>query len=256
MAYNSYSNNKDANKPFEPSIYSPYRFNNAESEIDKTCLTFGVWKQMLKISISPKKEGTEEIQFDMEKGLTVYLNHSKAKILSTEIQNFLRDPDTYTGSGVPSGQGIITISNGAELGGINPVLIIRKVDDTGSVISSIAYEFKKDYYFSVRNYTGGTEFSKENDTYKNLEIEEMIRLLEEYCDAMTYMTAYSVMDANKWNEHRTSSRLLAIAEKLGVEVNRSSSKGSGYSSTSFFSSAGSSMSAGDGYTSASIDDID
>lgn len=255
MSYNSYSNNKDANKPFEPSIYSPYRFNNAESEIDKTCLTFGVWKQMLKISISPRKEGTEEIQFDMEKGLTVYLNHSKAKILSNELKNFLRDPDTYSGSGVPSGQGIITISNGAELGGTSPVLIIRKIDDTGNVVSSFAYEFKKDYYFSVRNYTGGTEFSRESDSYKNLEIEEMIRLLEEYCNAMTYMTAYSVMDVNKWNDHRVNSKLNAIAEKLGVEVNRTSSRGSSYSSTSFFSSAGSSSSS-DGYTTASIDDID
>lgn len=254
-SYNNNFNNKDTNKPFEPNLYTPYRFNNAESSVDKTCLTFGIWKQALKIGIFPRKENTEEVLFDMDNGLTVYLNHSKAKMLANEIRNFLRDPDTYTGSGVHSGQGVITISNGAEFGVHTPILVIRKLDDTGNVVSSFAYEFKTNYYFSIRNYTGTTDFIKETDSYNNLEIEEMLTMLDEYCAAMTYMVAYSVMDANKYNDDRIMKRLNACAEKLGVEINRSSSSGSKFSSASnFFNNAG--TNSHESYTSATLDDID
>ena len=255
MAYNSYNNNKEANKPFEPSVYSPYRFNNTESSIDKTCLTIGVWNRMLKITISPRKENTEEVVFDIEKGLTVYLNHSKAKILANEMRNFLRDPDTYNGSGVPSGSGIISISNGSEFGVDTPVMVIRKLDDTGNVVSSFAYEFKRGYYFSVRGYNGGRNFVKETAAYDKLEIEEMILILDQYCEAMTYMFAYSVLDVNKYNEDRMNKKLNSIAEKLGVEVNRGNSRpGSNFSSsTSFFNNSSSNS---ESYTPATLDDID
>lgn len=256
MAYNSYSNNKDANKPYEPTVYSAYRFNNGESSVDKTCLTFSVWKQMLKIGISPRKEGSEEMVFDMDKGLAVYLNHNKARILANELRNFLRDPETYNGCGVPSGQGIISISNGNEFGANTPVLAIRKLDESGNVVSSFAYEFKTGYYFSIRNYNGGMQFTRETASYDTLEIESMILLLDEYCKAMTYMLAYSIMDANKYNNDRTYKQLTSIAEKVGVEVGRSSSKGSNYSSsTNFFNNAAAATS-DTSYTSASLDDID
>lgn len=259
MAYNSnYSNNRNADKPFEPTVYSPYRFNNAESEIDKTCLHFDVWNKSLKISIYPRKDG-EEIQFDKEKGVSVYLNHTKAAIFASEIRNFLKDPVNYSGVGVNAGQGVITISNGTELGYNNPVLIIRKLDDTGTVLASFAYEFKSNFWFSIRNYTGGVDFVKNYEDYKSVEIEEMLLLLDEYCKAMTYMVAYSVLDTNKRNNDFISKRLSAIAEKLGIETfNRSGSKN--YSNaSSFFNNAGtvSGSEDGGGYIPpATIDDID
>lgn len=256
MAFNSYSNNKDANKPFEPNVYSGYRWNNAESAVDKTCMTTGYWKQMLKIGIFPVKDtNSDNVTFDMDNGIMVYLNHAKAKMFADELRNFLRDPITYNGVGVPSGSGIITISNGKEFGVNNPIFVIRKLDEVGKVVSSFAYEVKSDYYFSIRNYTGEKNFSKETESYKNLEIEEMIMVLDEYCKAMTYGTAYSIMDANKYNYDRLLGRANAIAEKLGVETNRTSSRGSSFnSSTSFFNSAGSTSN--DGYSTATIDDID
>ena len=256
MAYNSYSNNKDANKPFEPNVYTAYRWNNAESNVDKTCMTTGIWKQLMKIGIFPIKETNgDNISFDMENGLIVYLNHAKAKMLANELRNFLHDPDTYNGVGVSSGQVTITISNGSEFGTKNPIFVIRKVDDVGNVTSSFAYEVKSDYYFAIRNYTGGREFSKEIETYRNLEIEEMIMVLEDYCKSMTYAVAYSMMDANKYNYDRALGRINSIADKLGIEVNRTSTKGSGFSSsTSFFNNAGNTSN--DGYSTATIDDID
>lgn len=258
MAYNSYSNNKDANKPFDPTTYTAYRFNNGESSVDKTCLIFNMWKQNLKVSIYPRKQNTDEMVFDMENGISVYLNHSRARILAEELKNFLRDPDLYNGAGITANSGVITISNGAEFGVKSPVLVLRKVDDTGNVVSSFAYEFKQDYYFALRGYTGGKEYSKDHESYKYIEIQCMITMLEEYYKAMTYAIAHTVMDANRYNHERLQSRLNAVADKLGVEVGaRNSSRGSSYSnSSSFFNNSSAANSSNDGYTAATLDDID
>lgn len=258
MSYNSYSNNKEYNKPYDTNTYTAYRFNNGESLVDKTCITCSMWKQNLKIGIFPRKDNIDEMAFDMDNGLVVYLNHTKARILAEEIKNFLRDPETYNGCGVPSGQGIITISNGSEFGTTSPVIVIRKLDETGNVVSSFAYECKKDFYYAVRGYNGGKEFVNDYDTYKNLELECLVTMLEEYYKAMTYAIAHSFMDANRYNHDRLQSRLNAIAEKLGVDVSRgNSSKGSNYSSaTSFFNNAGKATGSSESYTPATLDDID
>jgi hypothetical protein len=257
MAFGSYSNNKNANKPYEPDVRCPIRFNNTESTVDKTCLTFGYWKQMLKITISPMKENNgDEISFDFDNGISVYLNSVKARMLANEIDLFILNPDKYTGSGLVTGQGVITISNGSEFGVTHPVLVIRKLDDAGNVISSFAYEFKHDYYYSIRNYSGGKEFSKETELYNMVEVDQMRSVLEEYTKAMSYAVAYSVVDANKFSNDRTYKTLNSIAEKLGVQV-ASSSKGSRFSSsTSFFNSASSESTSTENFTPATLDDID
>lgn len=262
MAFGNYSNNRDANKPFTPTIYS-YRMNNAESSIDKTCLTFSMWNRNLKITIAPRKDNTEDVIFDMDRGISCYLSHTKAYMLANEIRNFLRDPDNYTGCGVVSGQSVITISNGKELGANSAVLIIRKTDESGIVSSSFAYEFKKDYHFSVRNYSGGREFIRETASYSNIEIEECLIVLEEYYKAMTNMIAYSVIETTNYTTDRIQTTLRALAEKMGVDVPRSS-RSTGYSSaTNFFNNAanynggGSYANESNGsHPSATLDDID
>ena len=94
MAFNSFNNqNGNQNKTPELTVYSSYRMNNAESEIDPTCLTFRFWKNNICIGIFPKKNtGNDEIQFDMDDGITIYLSHTKARILANEIRLFLKDP--------------------------------------------------------------------------------------------------------------------------------------------------------------------
>lgn len=258
MAYGNYSNNKDANKPFDPVTFSAYRMNNGESSVDKTCISMSLWKQMLRIGIFPRKENTDEMVFDMDAGIMVYLNHSKAKIFANELRNFLRDPALYNGAGVPSGTGIITVSNGSEFGSKNPVIVIRKLDEIGNVTSMIAYEIKSDFYYAIRGYDGGKDFTKDTETYRNLEIEEMILMCEEYCKAMTYAVAHTVRDNMRYDVDRIKNNLSSIAEKLGVETNRTSSRGSSYnSSTNFFNNAGSNgYSSSESYTPATLDDID
>lgn len=257
---NTYNNNQGANKTPEFSMYSNYRMNNAESKVDQTCITFRYWKTNLCIGIFPRKNtGNDEVvSFDMDNGITIYLSHTKARIFKHEIELFLKDPVTYNSVGVPSGSAAITISNGAEYGKDNPVVTIRKVSETGEVVSSFAYEFKRDYHYSIRNYDG-KNFDQIYDDYQNIEIEQLVTLLDEYCKAVTNAVAFTVMDQRKYSFNRVENKINAIANSLGVEIsggNNGSQKSynSSYFNNSPSNSGGSSSNVA--YGSATIEDLE
>lgn len=255
----TYNNNQQNKQQPEFSLYSNYRMNNAESKIDATCITFRFWRTNLCIGIFPRKNtGNDEVAFDMDNGITIYLSHTKARILKHELELFLKDPIAYNAVGVPSGQAAITISNGAEYGKDNPVLTIRKVSETGEVVSSFAYEFKRDYHFSIRNYDGKT-YDQAYDDYQNIEIEQLISLLDEYCKASTGAIAFSVLDQRKYSHQRVENKIDAIASSLGVEIAKSGGNGQRKYNNTFFNSNNSNggSSAGEAsYTQATIDDLE
>ena len=261
----TYNNNQGGNRSTTPEItvYSNYRMNNAESKIDPTCMTFRYWKSNLCIGIFPRKNtGNDEISFDMDNGITIYLSHTKARILKNEIEMFLKDPVTYNSVGVPSGQAAISISNGSEYGKDNPVITIRKVSETGEVLASFAYEFKTNFHYSIRNYDG-KNFDSVYEDYKNIEIEQLITVLDEYIKASTNAIAFTVMDQRKYSFARLDSKIEAIANSLGVDIAKSGSSNRRYSGTSFFNNnsgsdnSNSNYSAGSvSYGSASIDDLE
>ena len=260
----TYNNNQGVNKATanDITIYSGYRMNNAESKVDATCLTFRFWKSNLCIGIFPKKNtGNDEIAFDMDNGITIYLSHTKARILKHELELFLKDPVNYNAVGVPSGQAAITISNGSEYGKNNPIITIRKVTDTGEVVASFAYEFKTNYHYAIRNYDG-KHFDNAYDDYKNIEIEQFITVLDEYVKASTNAYAFSIMDQRKYSFARLESKIEAIASSLGVDIAKSSTSNGRYGNSSYFnngsnsSNSSSSYSSGVSYGSATIDDLE
>lgn len=257
----SLGNTYNSNTPRKPNdmltVYSNFRMNNGESTIDPTCLTFRYWKSNLCIGIFPRKNtGNEEIAFDMDNGITVYLSHSKAQVLKHELELFLSDPVTYNGSGVPTNQGVITISNGSEYGKNTPVLTIRKVNDTGDVVASFAYEFKRNYHYSIRGYDG-YNFTKVFDDYQDLEIRQLITILDEYVKASTNAVAFSVMSQRQFSAVRMENKLDAIANSLGVDIGAKSNSGR-YSKSSYFDKSNSSSGGASSNTTtyASIDDIE
>lgn len=262
---NTYNNNQGRSNTPELTVYSGYRMNNAESKIDATCMTFRFWKSNLCIGIFPRKNtGNDEIAFDMDNGITIYLSHTKARILKHELELFLSDPIKYNSVGVPSGQAAISISNGSEYGKNNPVITIRKVAETGEVVSSFAYEFKTNFHYAIRNYDG-KNFDSAYEDYKNIEIEQLITVLDEYVKASTNAIAFTVMDQRKYSFTRLESKIEAIASSLGVDTAKSSNNNRGrYTSTSYFnnnssanSDNGNGYSAGSvGYGSATIDDLE
>ena len=257
----TYNNNQNSNRNTpEVTVYSGYRMNNAESQIDATCLTARFWKTNLCLSINPRKNtGNDEVTFDMDNGITIYLSHTKARILKNELELFLKDPVTYNCSGVNSGAAVITISNGVEYGKNTPVLTIRKLNDESQVVASFAYEFKSNYYFALRNYDG-KNYNTAADEYKNIEIEQLITLLDQYVLSATGAQAFSVLDNGKFATARTNAKIDAIAASLGVELPGSSNGQKKYNNHTHFninSNSGSSYpSSSASYGTATLDDLE
>ena len=264
MAFGTYNNNQTTkSNDLGVTVYS-YRMNNAESEVDATCLNFRFWKNSLCIGIYPRKQtGNDDVSFDMDNGITIYLSHTKARMLKNEIELFMKDPVAYNSVGVPSGTAAITISNGAEYGKNTPFVTIRKLSENGEIVGSFAYEFKTHYHFSLRNFDG-KNFDREYDAYDNIELLEMLTVLDEYVKASTKAVAFTVMDERKYSFDRVDKKIDAIAQALGVETARSYSNGNRYSKNSFFnnpangnnSSGSSNFSSGVSYGSATMEDLE
>lgn len=261
---NTYNNNTRSNDVYSPTVYSPYKMTNAEGEVDKTRISFNFWNNTLKISISPRKDTigpNGEISFDYQNGISIYLNYTKARILAEEIKNFIKDPVTYDNSGVPSGQGLITVSRGTEFNSPSPIIVIRKIDENGNVMSSFAYQTKHDYHYAVRGYNENGEFNKETESYKNIELLQFVTILEEFYKAATGAIAYTVLDQFKWEHNHMREWRNSVSAKLGIDTGyNKGSNGGNYSSSSYFNNSSgrsndSSASSG-GYTRATLDDID
>lgn len=265
MYTNNYSNNQQTgNKQSSPTTYSAYKFNNAESDIDPTCLSFKYWKNNLLVGIYPKKNNGGDIPtFDMDNGITIFLSHTKARILKNEIEMFLKNPTEFKTRGVNSGSCVIYISNGIEYGKNAPVVTICKLSEDNKVVGSFAYEFKRDFHFSIRDYDGKSDnFSRDFNSYQNIEIEQFITLLDEYCKAYTHAVASTVMDQRSYSAKRMEDKINAIAQGLNIELPNGNRRS--YNNNSYFNGNGnnqsdesSSYGSGDvGFGSASIDDLE
>ena len=219
--FNTYNNNSQAGKP-SVNVTSAYRWYNDESTIDPTRLTAKMWGNSLQLELAPKKNdggNGEFAEFDDKNTVKIFLNHTKARMLYNEILNFLNDPEKYNSSGVTSGTGLITISNGKEFGTNKTCLIIRRLDpESGMVTSSFAYEFRTNYHYSIRNYNERSNaFEKEFASYDSLELDQLLTLLQSYYEAMTNTIAFSVLNAMNY-DNKTNYKLDGICEALGVQV--------------------------------------
>lgn len=251
MLGDSYNNNKNDRKVNnDPTVYSPYKFTNPDG-VDPSALTISFWGSTMKVSISPKKATNNgDVSFDYENGISIYLTHTKARILAEEIRAFMNGK--INSCGVDTNKGFISISNGKEFGVDSNLLVIRSFDtENNKVSSSYAYEFKKNYHYAIRNFDEKT-IDFEKAYYDNLEIEQFVTILEEYYKAMTYAISFTVLDQNKFNNSRMNTKLDSIATKLGVEYTNKSSGNSG--GGSFFNNREGNSSSS--FKSGSIDDLD
>ena len=228
--------NNNNNERFQPTVYCPIKLKNTECEKDPSELSFSYWKNLLKISISPMITGdtnTPYASFDHKNQGTVHLTHDKARILYAEIMEFLKDPDAYNNMGVPSGAtGLISISNGKEFGVNSPILVIRKINqETGCVESSYMYQFKTNYA-SVRNFDESTQ-KFDRCIYEQIEIYVLMDILKSYYESMSYSTAYTVINANQYNDSRYNTKLDLLMDKLGIERKQPKASSGGYNSSYF-----------------------
>lgn len=267
MPYGNYSNNGNKKVgPYDPTVYSPYKFNNARSSVDQTQLSCQFWNNSLRIMISPKNTDSPEDQptFDSKNSISIYLNHMKARMLAEVLRKFLEDPEANDNTGVVAGSSFISFSTGKDFSSKFPLVIIRKVDESGNITSSFAYEIKGDYHFAVRGFTEKSNGKFDQEFFPMIELQCLLTVLEQFYMAETRAYAYSVLDTFKFDQYRTSMKLNRIGEKLGLDMNVSSNGSSrGSSSTSYFSrnNGASSSSSGSNdeygsYSSATLDALE
>lgn len=248
MLGEKYENNKK-NKGYQPNVYSRYVLANSESPIDPSKASFTFWNGLLKVAVAPFIESKSEYDYDNEGA--VYLSHFKAKALLEDLKVFIKDMEKINSVGVPTKDGLLSVSNGIEIHGeLKPCIIIRKLDEDGSVKSSYMYEFKSSYHYTIRNFEEGGSFDK--IFHDNLELLLFMDLLDEYYRATSGAYAYSNMDYGRFGNSIMNTKLDSIAEKLGIEYkgkkNYGGNKGK---SNSVFDGA-----KGRSYESKGLDDID
>lgn len=210
---NNYDNNKK--DQYMPVYYSSYNTGNPEG-IDPSALSYSFYNRMLKISISPVKMNSgDKVSYDHENAASVWLTHTKARLLHAEILKVLNGE--ITNGGVPTGtEGLIRFCDGKELGVNNYCLIINKVNEAGEVTSSYAYEFKTKHHYAVENYDP-KDSSHKKAYFNDLEIQQLLDMLEQYYVAMTGAMAYSVMDANRFTTNTNNTKIDLIMSKMGID---------------------------------------
>ena len=225
--FGSYGNNNQVS----PTLYGLSLFNK-NSTVDKTMISFSMWKTTIKVAIFPLIESEDDqIRYDRKNGVAIYLPPMKAAMFASILKDFKDNPTANHSRGVASGQNLITIedparSNGFNKPGANPVIVIRKINpDNGTMESSYAYEIRTDNTMVINQYNEKTgAFNKDLTTFKNMELDMIITQLEEYMKAMTNATAFAVTEA-------LYPTLDKIGSKLGIDINSSP-----YKNTSYFSS--------------------
>lgn len=253
MSLGNYNNSKQ--KYQDPTVYSGYRFSNPTSKVDATSISCSFWRKSLKISIAPKKKSNDDtIAWDYDNAISIYITHTKARILAEEIKKFIKEPDKYNNVGVNSGSGVIVVANGSKYGTTNPVIIISKIDnETGKTESNIAYETNSDnYHYGLENFDD-EKFTFSKTYYNNLELEQLVTLLTQYYISMCGALAYSVVDEMKYTDNKMTNMLKGIAENLGVDTGY---KKNNYNSSNSIFNKDNKDNNNNPYSQSSIDDIE
>lgn len=242
MAYESNFGNNGGNnrqEEFRATFYSPVRLRNPESEVDPSELSFRFWKGLLGIIIAPKlaKSNTEYNQYDNENAIQVYINHTKARMLYAEMAKLKENPDAYNSVGINSGStGLISVSNGKEVGVAGPVLILRKLDQNGTINSSYMYEFNRDFHYSIRNFDEST-LKYDKNYFDWIEYDEFMQTLKSFYENANMIQAFGVVDSARREFNRLHSKLNPIMEKMGIERYERNNRGGNGGGKSFFDKA-------------------
>ena len=225
------------NQQVSPTLYG-FTIANRDSTVDKTMLSFSMWKTTIRLGIFPLIESDDDqLRYDKKNGVSIYLTPVKAHIFAELIKKFMEDPKTYHGKGVYSGANLVTIEDPTRSEGFNkpagnPVIVVRKINpDTGIVEISYAYEVRSDTGTIITDFNEKTrEFNKDTEMYKFIELDMIITQLEEYYKAMTNNVAFTVSDA-------LYTPLDKMAGKLGLDF--AASTYTSYKTSYFTGGAGS-----------------
>ena len=224
MALGNSSYGGNNNQRQESTYYSRLRFADRESG---KSVRIKYWKGMMVISIA--KGGENENGFKVDDLASVYLSPTKANVLKQALIEFVADKKHVpvgVNVGISETQTCVTFwheENGAV------TMAIAKIDGSGKRESEETFTFaaEYDYYLEFKDYAK-IKFDKHYQ--QDLQLSSLIIALGEYFDGMCGGIAYSVMDYNRFDNFRTTTKLNAIMDKLGIQRQSSYSGGGGENS--------------------------
>ena len=83
-AFGSYGNQNQVS----PTLYG-YSLFNKESTVDKTMMSFSMWKTTIKLAIYPLIESDDDqIKYDRKNGIAIYLTPQKAMMFALLLKEF------------------------------------------------------------------------------------------------------------------------------------------------------------------------
>lgn len=219
---NNYRYNGERREMYRPTVYGIALNNTTEQAIDKSSLSFSMWKSTIKISIAYPlaNQGTAEYtQWDRDNAGVIYLTPTKASMFAEILERFIENPEKYTGYGVAAGKSLITISDGSEGNKAGHwCIIIRQVNtETGKCEKIYGYEIKKDYSV-IYGYDNSGNYKKDSSLFENKELMMVIDQLKDYARNANNAIAFSVIDNMSWNNEHLMSTLTKIAEGVGVNL--------------------------------------
>lgn len=217
---------------FSPTVFSGFTLYNPISKIDKTSMSFSMWKSTLKISIVPVIE-TESVnetpKYDYKNSISIYLTPIKAHLFAEILTAFKKEPIKYTNYGISTPQSIITVdvpkTFGKDYDGT--VISIRRVGENGNIEASYSYECSSDNFSAVVGFNtkNPKEFTQDTEIFKNEEVDAIIHQLNSYYEAMSNANAFATVNV-------LYPYLDKIAAKLGVDLSNNTRK----NSSGFFTS--------------------
>jgi hypothetical protein len=205
-----------AQEPWSPTV-SGIALYNPTSKIDKTCITFSMWKTTIRVSIVPAIEsGTDEApRYGYKNGVNIWLTPQKANQFAQILKGYRDNPDQFDNYGVATSQAIITVDKPDTFGypGRGPVISIRRVSEEGNVELSYSYECNIDGTSAIVgfNVNNPKAFKQDTSHFQNIELDSIITQLEQYYLAMTNATAFSVLS-------QVYPYLDKIAAKMAVDL--------------------------------------
>lgn len=237
------------NQRQESSYYSRLRFVDNESG---KSVRIKYWKGLMSISIAKSVE--VENAYKIDDIASIYLSPLKARVLANALEEFVTDkkhPAVGVNVGITETQTCITFWYNDD-GSIS--MAIAKIDGSGNKESEEIFKFAIDYDFYLE-YKDYSKMKFEKKFAENSQVNSIIIALREYFNGICGGVAYSVMDFGKFELSRTTTKLNAIMDKLGIQRQSSSYSASG-GENSYFNKQGAAP-AGSTYSDHhSADDLD
>jgi len=213
MAFNTYNNN---DKKQMTAVYGQAVMANSESKICASRFSISYLNGLMKLSIALKNSDNSQgyATYDNSNAVTVFLPHTKAKMLNDMI-TFMRKDKSVHNVCMELRGGLFKVSDGTEFGSSAPCFSIMYARDDGET-GEVIYETKNDFHTAAYNYENNKFSSK---TFTDIELDMLQVYFSEYVKASGYAIAATVADNLAYKLSAQYDLIRSIAEKVGARSN-------------------------------------